>query len=601
MLERSTTLRVLPALTLAVIVSAAPMIAAESPPLALRAEAQMLGAGEQGTVVGVVLSVAPEDRDRVGERCRIGVSLIEGKRVLDRQSSVIAFEQDGTALLYYEWPPGSYQLRVELASLTTEASGLWIGDIEVGTGSQPFRAPEGAPADAIALEVTPSREGAVQFLPPPDLGGIGGLQLEVEVPEATASVEFFHDDTAVGRRNRPPWTVSVALGEIVRRTVVRAIARDSRGRILGEDAIVLNNPTGQLGVEILLGEPDETTGSRRVTVSVSGAQRLQQVTLSLDDRKVARWIACPCIAEIDEKELRSAAILATDAVDAKGARGDAVLPVDGGGGFVGMVRVELVELPLVVLDEGSAPITGLGKEAFRVLEDDTEVAIEGFGTTAELPLSLAIAVDISGSMHEVFPRVREIVSGFAERLLRPGDEVILLTFSWDTERLLDWTDEIDSLAGKLDRVEPEGGTSLHDGVIHSLEQFRGRRGRQALVVLTDGEDTTSRSGWRTAERYAHTMRIPVFAIGLGVGKLDVSSRRVLKDLAFETGGDAFFPADVDELAAVYARIDELLRSQYLIWYASPSEKPSEQFREVRVELTEGSGTVRTIRGYYPGK
>jgi VWFA-related protein len=382
---------------------------------------------------------------------------------------------------------------------------------------------------------------------------------------------------------------------------VRAVARDARGRSLGEDAIVLNNPTGQLGVEILLAEPDPATGTRRVTVAVSSARRLQQVTLAIGNRTVARWADCPCIVELDEAELRAASILAADAVDATGARGDAVLPLAGSGGFMGTVRVELVELPAVVLDPNGTPVTGLGQDAFRVFEDDTEVVVEGFGTTADLPLSLAIAVDTSGSMQEIFPEVRSIVAGFAGHLLRPGDEVLLSTFSWDTTIELDWTTSVEQIAGTLDAIRPEGGTSLHDAAIRSLEQFRGRRGRQALVLLTDGEDTTSRTGWRTAERYARTMRIPIFTIGLGVGRLDLSSRRVLKDLADETGGASFFPSGIDELAAVYARIDELLRSQYLLWYSSPSDKPAEELREIRVELVGVEGTVRTIRGYYPGK
>jgi hypothetical protein len=97
------------------------------------------------------------------------------------------------------------------------------------------------------------------------------------------------------------------------------------------------------------------------------------------------------------------------------------------------------------------------------------------------------------------------------------------------------------------------------------------------------------------------MRIPIFPIGLGLGKLDFSSRKTLKGLAGETGGEAFFPNGVTELPAVYDRIAELLRSQYLLWYRSGSDKPPEEFREIRVEVAESGLEVQTIRGYYPGK
>jgi Ca-activated chloride channel family protein len=376
------------------------------------------------------------------------------------------------------------------------------------------------------------------------------------------------------------------------------VALDADGNYLGEDAIVLNNPSGQIGVQILLApESSITNGRRAITVATTtGKKEVHQVSLHLDAEMIARWASCPCVIEVPVARLQGAAILSAEVVDADGARGDAVYTLGGGGGFVGSVRVELVELPIVVLQENGMPVTGLELEDFTVYEDEEKVTVEGFGTTADLPLSLAIAVDTSGSMIEDFPKVRRAVRGFTDELLEEGDQAVLIRFSWDARVQVNWTDNIKALVGDLDTVTPEGGTSLHDAVIRSLEQFRGRRGRQAVVLLTDGEDTTSRTDWKVAERFAHTMRIPVFSIGLGVGKLDFSSRKILKGLAAETGGEAFFPKQVEELPAVYARIAELLRSQYLLWYPSPSEKPPEAFRKVEVKVNQPDTIVNTIAG-----
>jgi VWFA-related protein len=506
-------------------------------------------------------------------------------------------------MLYREWNPGSYVLEISITNLNGTISGVWLGEIEITEVDTPFEAPEGASVDAIALDLTPPREGAVSFKPPPNLGGLGAVQLEVEAPEATASVEFLHDGEPLGKRNRPPWTVSIPLGEIIRRTEVRAVALDSEGNYLGEDAIVLNNPSGQIGVQILLApESSIRNGQREITVATTaGSKEIHQVSLHLDAEMIARWATCPCVVEVPVAKLQGAAILSAEVVDAEGMRGDAVVTLGGGGGFVGSVRVELVELPVVVLNETGLPTVGLELANFTVFEDGNEVEVEGFGTTADLPLSLAIAVDTSGSMIEDFPRVRRAVRGFTDELLEEGDQAVLIRFSWDAQVQVNWTDNIKALVGDLDTVTPEGGTSLHDAVVRSLEQFRGRRGRQAVVLLTDGEDTTSRTDWKVAERFAHTMRIPIFSIGLGVGKLDFSSRKVLKGLAAETGGEAFFPKQVDELPIVYARIAELLRSQYLLWYPSPSDKPLEAFRTIEVKVDDPTAIVRTISGYYPGK
>jgi Ca-activated chloride channel family protein len=576
---------------------------AQTTPLALSVHVEALGKGSDGMVVGAVLQIAPEDRDRAGERVRVVTTLRLDDDIVDRQSGVVVLQPDGTAMLYREWDPGTYMLEIAVVNLDGTASGIWLGEIEVATIEKPFEAPEGAPVDAIALDLTPPREGGVSFKPPPNLGGLGAVQLEVEVPDDTASVEFFHDGSELGRRNRPPWTVSIPLGEIIRRTEVRAVALDARGTYLGEDAVILNNPSGQIGVRILLApESTITNGRRTITVATtSSARDIHQVSLSLDDEMIARWAACPCVVEVSVAKLQSAAILSAEAVDSDGTRGDAVYTLGGGGGFVGSVRVELVELPVVVLDQAGVPVTGLTMDDFTVREDGEEVNVEGFGTTADLPLSLAIAVDTSGSMIEDFPKVQRAVRGFTDELLEEGDQAVLIRFSWDATVQVRWTDNIEALVTNLEGVVPEGGTSLHDAVVRSLEQFRGRRGRQAVVLLTDGEDTTSRTDWGVAERFAHTMRIPIFSIGLGVGKLDFASRNALKSLATTTGGEAFFPKKVDELPTVYTRIAELLRSQYLLWYPSPSDKPPEEFRSIEVTIGDPEATVRTISGYYPGK
>jgi len=586
------------------LVVAATVAADDGPPapLAMLVETEALGRSMEGTVMGVLIQIAPEDVDRIGERVRVSTSLLQDGRLLDRQQTVVEPQPDGTILLYREIPPGTYELQVGLTNLDDDVRGAWVGGIDVPESDRPFEAPEGSTPDAVALEVMPPVKDGVRFLPPADLGGIGAALLEVEVPDGTRTVEFSLNGEVLMRKNRGPWTVSVPLGNIIRRTQVRAVAYDAKGRYLGEDAIVLNNPTGRVGVEILIA-PDEAVrdGRRPITVSVTSSEDVRDVSLFVDDERVARWTRCPCVAEVSTERLARAVILSAEAVDAEDNRGDAVLTLGADGSFVGSVEVELVELPVVVLGDDGEPVLGLEQADFSAYEDGVAVSLEGFGTTADLPLSLALAVDTSGSMLEIFPQVRSAVRGFADSLLEQGDEVLLLLFSWDASVQLEWTDDLEAVPTQLERVRPEGGTSLHDAVVRSLEQFRGRRGRQALVLLTDGEDTTSRTDWNIALRYAHTMRIPIFSIGLGVGKLDFSARAALRDLAEETGGDLFFPKTVEELPAVYARIAELLRSQYLLWYISPSDKPFEAFREIRVEVDRDDVEVRTIRGYYPGK
>lgn len=576
----------------------AALLFATSQPVALRTEVQTLGKGPQAMIVGVVVQVAPEDRTRVGERCQLRVVLLRGGKVVDSQSSVVTLESDGSALVYREWEAGEGEVRVFLEALEGGASGSWSGKVDVVRVDTPFQ-PEGkAPVEAVALTAQPPSEGVVRFLPPPRSGGIGALQLEVEAPPEAARVAFSRDGEPLGDRQRAPWTVSVSMGEVARRTVVAAQAFAADGRLLGEDALVLNAAPQQIPVELLVGKPMGAVTP--VTVAIGRDQQTEDVVLKLDDRPVARWVSCPCVAQLPSDDVARAKVISAEAQGAAGKRGEAVR-VAGLEGFQAEVQVEVVELPVNVFDRAGAPVGSLTKDAFRVLEDGKEVAIEGFGTTADLPLSLGIVVDTSGSMVEPFPAVRKAVAGFARSLLRPQDSYFLTTFSFEPVARIAWNADKGAIEPALDRIVPEGGTSLNDAIVRGLEQFRGRRGRSALVVLTDGDDTTSRTAWDVALRYVKTARTPVFPIGFQLSKLDIFVKRRLRELAEATGGEYFQAPKSGDLESAYARIDAQLRSQYLLTYRSPSSKGRDTFRAVTVEVR-GEGLVaRTLAGYYPAQ
>jgi Ca-activated chloride channel family protein len=584
---------------LALILAAATVTAQ---PLGLRVEVQPLGKGPQGTVVGIALQVAPEDLARAGQRLRVAVTLVRGGKVVDTGEAVVSLEEDGSALLYRDWPPGDGEVRVAVTSLDGNASGGWIGKVIVPQEAKPFEPSPGGPTDALALAPMTPATGVVHFRPPVRSGGIEAMELHVDVPENTVRVEFYQNDQLLFQRQRPPWTVAVALGKIAKRTTVRAVAYDKAGNFLGEDAVVLNAPGNQLPVDILLGPTPAAGQGRLVTVSVGGSSGLVEVVLRADDKPVARWTECPCVVRLDPNVIKNAKVLSADATNRDGIRGEAVQVLGTTTGFTASVVVDVVELPVNVLDRDGKLITGLPRDAFRVFEDGKEVPIESFGTSEELPLALGILVDTSGSMLEEFPEVRQAVSGFASHLLRSGDRYFLMTFSFEPHMVVEWATDPAGLVGVLDRITPEGGTSLFDAIVRSLEQFRGRRGRSALVLLSDGDDNTSKVSWDVALRYVRTVRVPIFTIGYGIGKLDFLIRSRLKDLAAATGAAVFYiPKRKGNLAEVYRQIDEQLRAQYLLTYRSPTTGKPDQFRTVRVEVKGEGLTARTIAGYFPAQ
>jgi VWFA-related protein len=570
-------------------------------PLAIRVEVQALGKGGQATVVGVAIQVAPEDRKRAGERLRVLISRVEEGKVVDSGEAVVELQPDGSAMLYREWPAGEGEVRVAVERLDGTVRGGWAGKVVVPVMEKPFEPVAGSAPDALALAPSAPATGVVHFRPPGRTGGIEALEVQVDVPEATATVEFFQDGQPLFQRQRPPWTAAISLGQVARRTTVRAAAYAKDGRFLGEDALVLNAASNQLPMEILFGPEPHAGQGRVVTVAVTGGRSVTEVVLRADDRPIVRWTECPCVTTISPADLARIKVLSADATSADGVHGQAVRVLSTTG-YQEAVKVEVVELPVTVLDRGGKLITGLGRDAFRVFEDGVEVPLEAFATTEELPLSLGILVDTSGSMLEVFPEVRRAVAGFASRLLREGDHYFLMTFSFEPKMRLEWNGDPQGLVGVLERTIPEGGTSLHDALVRSLEMFRGRRGRSALVLLSDGDDNTSRTSWDATLRYARTARVPIFTIGYGIGVLDFFVRGHLKELAAATGAEVFSaPKKKGTLDDVYQRIDKELRAEYLLTYRSPSTKGPDAFRTLRVEVKGDGLAARTIAGYYPSQ
>jgi VWFA-related protein len=190
--------------------------------------------------------------------------------------------------------------------------------------------------------------------------------------------------------------------------------------------------------------------------------------------------------------------------------------------------------------------------------------------------------------------------GFLRDLLRPQDRAFIETFSDQPELLAAFTADFKTLENALLALFADRATSLYDSVIMGLFQFSGVRGRKAMVVLTDGEDTASKHDFEDVVGYAQRAGVTIYTIGIDLPVTKVSSRWQLNRLAEITGGRAFFVSSDTELERIYSEIDRELRTQYLVAYTSSSEKPADELRKIKVEVDRKKVRVRTISGYYPG-
>jgi VWFA-related protein len=243
-------------------------------------------------------------------------------------------------------------------------------------------------------------------------------------------------------------------------------------------------------------------------------------------------------------------------------------------------------------------VAGLESSDFTVFEDGRPQQLAKFEQVENLPLAVGITIDTSGSMAMLLPEAQRAAVEFLDKVITPRDQAFAVGFAKEPVLLIPPTDDVGAVEEALSGLRSVGWTALHDAVVSSLYYFRGLRGRKALILLSDGNDSASFYPFRDALEYARRSGVVIYTIGLDVGKLQTEVRSKLKNLASETGGRSFFVDTASELTGVYSEIERELRSQYLLAYNSDAPPGGDEFRTVEVKV-KGSRKARTVAGYYP--
>jgi Ca-activated chloride channel family protein len=415
-------------------------------------------------------------------------------------------------------------------------------------------------------------------------------------------VAFFVDGEPQVTRTSAPWTAELRLPALPREIVVRVDGLAIDGTPVASDTVTLNQLRGNLEVHLL--EPRRGRDVRgrftaRAQVVVPEGGRIERVEFRLGESLAATLTAAPWVATLEAPE-DPAAFLSVAALLEDGGRAEDVRLLHPGV-LQETVDVDLVELYTSVLDDSGAPVTGLAAADFEIFEDARKQKQSRFETVTNQRLTLGVVLDTSGSMLESLGRARGAAGAFVRALMKPGDRAFAVSFAGRPILRMPRTEDPEAVVRALDGLSALGATALHDAVAHALYYFRGTRGQRALVLLSDGDDTSSLVKFEDALAAAHESGVAIYTIGLGLSVFDVSARRKLERFAADTGGRSFFVKDAAELAPAYAEIERELRSQYLLAYQS-SATEDKGFRavEVRVKVAGSSRLkARTMRGYTP--
>jgi Ca-activated chloride channel family protein len=493
--------------------------------------------------------------------------------------------------------PAVYRSRVKITDAASNAQAILETDLNVPEVAA-LATTESKTLDVIREELQSTR-ASLKIVPLPDsvLSGLRTIETILS-GSGIQSVEFWLDGKRVATRRSPPYTLDLDFGTVPRSRRIRAVALDAHDQIITGDEIVVN--TGADPFRVRIASPrvaPKISGPTRVEVEakVPEGKELAQIELYYNEQRVATLYDPPFVQRVNIPAtdgvgyLRAVAMLKdpeTDPVE------DVVMVNTPD--YIETLDVHLVELPTTVLRNGK-PVNDLKQDAFKVLDEGQPVQLAKFEHVKDLPLSIGMAVDTSGSMDTKMPQTRAAASAFFQNVIRKGDKAFLVAFDSSPHVVQTWTPDLTELNSGLAKLRPEESTALYDAVVYSLYNFHGVKGQKALVLLTDGKDTVSKFTYEQALEYAQRAAVPIYTVGIGIRMTEMNVRAKLTRLCTETGGTSYYIDSAAELSKIYTDIQNELRSQYVLGFYPQAQ--GTRWRELTVNVADAR--VKTIRGYYP--
>lgn len=273
--------------------------------------------------------------------------------------------------------------------------------------------------------------------------------------------------------------------------------------------------------------------------------------------------------------------------------------------------VDIVSLSVTATDTTGRYVTDLASEDLQLFEDGVKQELVFF-SHSDFPIALSLLLDTSASMEERLSTAQEAAVNFVQRL-RPQDVASIIDFDSRVDVIQPFTSNRADLEKAVRGTSAGGSTALHNAIYISLKELKKIQGgtlaseevrRQAIVVLSDGEDTSSLVSFEEVLELAKRSETAIYTIGLksrefGAGRGFKEAEYVLRTISQETGGRYFSPNRIEDLNGVYEKIREELASQYLIGYASKNNKRDGAWRRIVVRVPSRSNvSARTKQGYY---
>ncbi len=562
---------------------------------------------------GEYRSFSPEE---VGDRLR---------RRLRSSSPYATLTDDGFRIERYivgwTWSDDFTRQNDQLVRTTTIRGGsartLDIRTVYNPVGDEhPSAAPATGPLNPAA------RAAAIRILPPEReyrelLSGSVEIRTLVTHP-AIRRVEFLLDGTPVQRKRRRPFKARLDLAAPPREQTLEVRAYDAEGRLAAGDAIVLNRIETPFGLRITALRGEDVDGKPAVRVAADVSLPRDAVLESVDFYRsedlvvgredfdsgtnggAARTISVDALVrDVSASDFVRVRVRLADGRELEDAQ------LLQGADYQDEIDVQLVQLQVLVVDDGGSPVSRLQPDDFEIREGGARLPVEALYTATDVPLALGFAIDSSESMLPIWRQLKYAATSFLDEILTHRDRAFLVDFDRSVRLRQPLTGNKGLLARWLHRVTPWGGTALSDGILFSLLQYEDAPGRRALVMVTDGADLHSRKGPEDPADFARRLGLPIYFVemdnlltklvngpnGRTLTSRDTHSqaRKRIRRISQETGGRHFAidpladdPPWTERIKEVFDQIEEDLRHQHVLTYYSSQPRGAPIRPEVRV-------------------
>ncbi|MGI9104559.1 MAG: VWA domain-containing protein [Terriglobales bacterium] len=270
------------------------------------------------------------------------------------------------------------------------------------------------------------------------------------------------------------------------------------------------------------------------------------------------------------------------------------------------VPVNEVNVVFTVTDKHGHFVRNLTQKDFKVLDDNKPAAsVRSFRSETDLPLRVGLLIDASNSVRDRFRFEQEAAIEFLSSIVRPkSDRAFVIGFDTTPEVTQDFTDNNELLSRGVRMLRPGGGTALYDAVYYScrdklLKAPTPGPTRRAIILLSDGDDNQSRVTREEAIEMAQRAEVIVYTISTNISGVKLRGDKVLERLADATGGRAFFPFKIQDVANAFSEIQDELRSQYALSYKPADFKSDGHYRSIDILAENHKGLkVRARKGYF---